>query len=388
MKEVIVMPNAVYIHIPFCSQICHYCDFNKVYTRNQPVEDYLTALNDEIKMTIEKYPTQKIDTIFVGGGTPTALDLVQMEKLIDSITNTLIPYTTNSLEFTFEANPGGIEKEKLNLLRNGGVNRLSFGVQAFQDDLLKRIGRSHTVKDIYETLELSKEAGFTNINLDLIYALPGQTLSQFKETLDQAVKTGVQHFSGYSLQIEPKTVFYNLMRKGKLNLPTEDIEAEMYELLMSYMDTHGYQQYEISNFSKKGLESRHNLAYWNNVEYYGFGAGAHSYLSGVRRANLNPIPHYIQQINQGELPYIEENRVTTAERMEEELFLGLRKATGISKQVFQDKFQKDVHEIFGEQIVELTEKGLLNETKDGLKLTKKGKFLGNEVFQAFLGVVE
>ncbi|HHY72954.1 MAG TPA: oxygen-independent coproporphyrinogen III oxidase [Bacillus bacterium] len=381
------MVKSVYFHIPFCEQICHYCDFNKFYLKNQPVHDYLMAMEKEMKHTLQNYKPDVIRTVFVGGGTPTSLSITQLDYFLNGIHKHFGPYFNDNekTEFTFEANPSHLSKEKLLLLKEAGVNRLSFGVQVFDDLLLEKIGRTHRVRDVFETIALAKEVGFQNINADLIYSLPGQTIESFKATLKQAFTLHIEHFSGYSLQIEPKTVFYNLKRMGKLDLPREDDEVEMYSVLMDEMAAHGYKQYEISNFSKPGFESEHNLTYWRNEEYFGFGAGAHSYVNGVRRGNAGPLNQYISLINETGFPYIEEHTVTEREKMEEEVFLGLRKTEGVSKKVFFRKFGQDLNTIFGNEISEQVKKGLLEETTESIKLTRKGLFLGNEVFQAFIG---
>ncbi|WP_026692841.1 radical SAM family heme chaperone HemW [Peribacillus kribbensis] len=377
------MISSAYIHIPFCEHICHYCDFNKVFLKNQPVDEYLGLLKKEMELTLEKYQTQELKTVFVGGGTPTALNAGQLEVLCRDIRETL-PFNPAAAEYTFEANPGDLSEDKLKVLKEGGVNRLSFGVQSFNDELLQRIGRSHRAKDVFSTLEKAAEAGFENISIDLIYALPGQTLEDFRETLKTALSLGLPHISGYSLIIEPKTVFYNLMQKGRLSLPPEESEAAMFELLMEETARAGYAQYEISNFAKPGYESRHNLTYWNNEEYYGFGAGAHSYLDGCRRANYGPLKKYFTPLMDHALPVIEENLVSVKEQMEEEMFLGLRKTRGVSAEGFEKKFGRGLMEVFGGEIAREIEFGRLQLDGGFLRLTRKGKFLGNEVFQSFL----
>lgn len=378
------MTKSVYIHIPFCEHICHYCDFNKFFIKNQPVNRYLEALEMEMINTLRRFQIDRVDTIFVGGGTPTALTMEQLEKLLKSIQKQFSPFLNENFEYTFEANPGHLSREKLMLLKESAVNRLSFGVQVFDDHLLEKIGRTHRAKDVFYTINLAKEVGFHNINVDLIYGLPGQTIESFRDTLTQAFTLDVQHFSGYSLQIEPKTVFYNLMQKGKLKLPTEEIEAEMYAVLLDEMASHRYNQYEISNFARTGFESKHNLTYWKNEEYFGIGAGAHSYVAGIRRANAGPLKQYVSLIEESGFPYIEEHVVTKQEKMEEELFLGLRRTIGISKERFKDKFGQSLTTIFGKEINDLISKGLLEETDDIIKLSRQGLFLGNEVFQSFL----
>lgn len=376
------MIQAAYIHIPFCEHICHYCDFNKVFLQGQPVDAYLDHLDKEISLYIPEGRSAEMKTVFVGGGTPTALNEQQLEKLCSIIKERFT--FDEETEFTFEANPGDLSAEKLKILHDAGVNRLSFGVQTFNDKLLEKIGRVHRAKDVFESIESARKIGFQNISVDLIYSLPGQTLQDFKETLDIAFTLDIAHFSGYSLIIEPKTVFYNLMRKGRLPLPGEDAEAEMYELLIGEMARHGYHQYEISNFSLPGMESRHNLTYWDNDHYYGFGAGAHSYVNGCRRSNYGPLKKYMEPLAEGTLPIMEENVLSQKEKMEEEMFLGLRKTAGISAPHFIEKFAVSPTDYFAEEITKLKDSELIEIEGDYIRLTKQGRFLGNEVFQTFL----
>ncbi|WP_044747683.1 radical SAM family heme chaperone HemW [Bacillus alveayuensis] len=379
------MPKAVYIHIPFCEQICHYCDFNKFYIQYQPVDEYLTALYKEMQASFKRYSHNRIRTIFIGGGTPTALTAEQLDHLMNWIHELLD--MRHIEEFTVEANPDNLTADKLSVLKNAHVNRLSIGVQTFQEDLLKKIGRTHTNEVVFKALKRAKKYGFDNLSIDLIYGLPGQSIEDFKKTLETALSLDLQHYSSYSLILEPKTVFYNLWRKGKLTLPPQEEEAAMYEMLMEKMEQKGFHQYEISNFACKGYESKHNLTYWNNEEYFGFGAGAHSYVNGVRRANIGPLKKYITSIERSGYAYLEEHEVTLAEKMEEQLFLGLRKTEGVSFNMFEQKFAKPLYSVFGEQIEAQKKKGLLFEKDGYIFLTHKGKLLGNEVFQAFLSVL-
>lgn len=381
------MIKSAYLHIPFCEHICHYCDFNKVFLQGQPVDEYLRMMKREMEMQLAKYPTTELDTVFVGGGTPTSLDEEQLSFLCEAINETL-PFDAKQAEYTFEANPGDLSREKLEILFQAGVNRLSFGVQSFNDELLKRIGRTHRASEVYETIQLAQDVGFTNITIDLIYGLPGQTMEDFEDTLAKALALQLPHYSSYSLIVEPKTVFYNQMRKGTLNLPPQELEASMYERLMEEMERHGMHQYEISNFARPGFESKHNLTYWDNKEYYGIGAGAHGYTGGKRVANHGPVKKYITPLLKGELPVLDEHPVPLYEKMEEEMFLGLRKTKGVSLETFKSKFSVEMKEIFGESLEEQMKKGLLTIEDGFVSLTERGKLLGNEVFQSFLGVVD
>lgn len=378
------MATGVYIHIPFCHQICNYCDFNKVFFKNQPVDAYIESLGKEMALAVSKNPTayEEIQTIFLGGGTPTALSAEQLERLLILI-HEHIPMH-HVVEFSTEANPDELTIEKLRVLKAYGINRLSLGVQSFDPELLKKLGRTHEPAQVIETIQQAKEVGFTNISIDLMYGLPGQTMEQWQDTLTQAFALDLPHYSAYSLIVEPKTIFFNLMNKGKLPLPGEDSEAAMYELLMKEMEKRGLQQYEISNFGQRGYESKHNLIYWNNEEYAGFGAGASGYLDNVRYTNHGPLKKYMDDVEASILPIHHQTTVMMKEKVEEELFLGLRKTTGINKQHFYERYGKDVRDLFEKQVNHLIEAGLLMEDEQAIYLSHQGKFVGNEVFQEFL----
>lgn len=378
------LARGVYIHIPFCHQICNYCDFNKVFFKNQPVDQYIEAVGKEIEMMIRKMPEQfqQIETVFLGGGTPTALSAMQIQRLLE-IVNQLLPMNS-VVEFSSEANPDELTKEKLDALINGGVNRLSMGVQSFDQKLLKKLGRTHSNEHVYQTIEDAKKTGFQNISIDLMYGLPGQSMEQWEETLKLALELNLPHYSAYSLIVEPKTIFYIQYAKGKLSLPAEDDEADMYGLLMEKMESKGIHQYEISNFALNGYESAHNKIYWDNGEYAGIGAGAHGYLKGVRYSNHGPIKRYLELISNGERPIVRQHEVSQAEKCEEQMFLGLRKTDGVTFEEFQNRFQISMKEKYGGIIPQLVQQGLLIETDIGIRLSRKGRFVGNDVFQQFL----
>lgn len=378
------MARGVYIHIPFCHQICNYCDFNKFYFKNQPVDEYIEALGKEMALATQKNPEsfRHIETIFLGGGTPTALSPQQLDKLLTLI-RTYIPMNSVT-EFTSEANPDELSAEKLQVLFEGGVNRLSMGVQSFDQGLLQKIGRTHSNEHVYETIALAKKIGFQNISIDLMYGLPSQTMAQWKDSLEKALALDLPHFSAYSLIVEPKTIFYNQYAKGKLLLPTEDLEADMYDVLMQQMELHGLQQYEISNFAKPGYHSEHNKIYWDNDEYAGFGAGAHGYLAGVRYSNHGPLKKYMETVFAGELPIVHEHEVSQAEKREEQMFLGLRKTEGVKHKIYEEKLKVPIVAYYDSVLKELVSKGLLEHDDVGVRLTRKGRFVGNEVFQQFL----
>ncbi len=377
------MIKGIYIHIPFCHQICHYCDFNKVFFKNQPVDEYIEALGLEMKMFVEKYQEQlHIETIFLGGGTPTSLSPDQLNRLFELIRQ-YIPGQYLQ-EFTSEANPDELTLEKLVVMKNNGLNRLSLGVQSFDEDILSRLGRTHSNEHVYKTLQLARDTGFSNISIDLMYGLPGQSMEQWEDTLARALALDLPHYSAYSLIVEPKTVFYNLMTKGKLTLPGDDVEAEMYEVLMREMESKGVKQYEISNFAKPGFHSRHNNLYWENVSYAGFGAGAHGYAKGIRYANIGPIKKYIEAVTKAEFPLQTTHEVTAKEKMEEEMFLGLRKVEGVNKKHFEKKFGLGLEDVYGQVLIKHINSGSILNTNESVSLTKEGRFIGNEIFQSFL----
>ena len=370
-------PTSAYVHIPFCTQICYYCDFSKVFIKNQPVDSYLEHLLQEF----HSYDIQKLRTLYIGGGTPTALSAPQLEVLLDGLTKNLDLSVLE--ELTIEANPGDLDEDKIAVLKNSAVNRVSLGVQTFDDKMLKKIGRSHLEKDIYENIDRLKLAGFDNISIDLIYALPGQTMEQVKDNVAKAIALDIPHMSLYSLILENHTVFMNRMRRGKLPLPKEEVEAEMFEYIIAELERAGFEHYEISNFSKPGFESRHNLMYWDNAEYYGIGAGASGYVNGVRYKNHGPIRHYLKAVEEGNAR-INEEHLSLREQMEEEMFLGLRKKTGVSKARFEEKFGTSFENIYGQVVRDLCHQGLLQIEDQQIRMTKKGLFLGDTVAERFI----
>ena len=369
--------SSAYVHIPFCTQICYYCDFSKVFIKNQPVDAYLEHLIQETR----SYEIGKLRTLYIGGGTPTALSAQQLAYLLTELPKVMD--LSEVEEFTIEANPGDLDPDKIAVLKDSQVNRVSLGVQTFDNKMLKKIGRSHQEQDIYDNIRHLKQAGFDNISIDLIYALPGQTMDQVKENVAKAIDLDIPHMSLYSLILENHTVFMNRMRRGKLPLPKEELEAEMFEYIIEELEKGGFEHYEISNFSKPGFESRHNLVYWDNAEYYGLGAGASGYVDGIRYKNHGPIRHYLEAVEAGKARITEEY-LTLEEKMEEELFLGLRKKTGVSKARFEEKFGVSFDQRYGQVVASLTEQGLLVPDDKQVRMTKRGLFLGDTVAEKFI----
>ena len=370
-------PSSAYVHIPFCTQICYYCDFSKVFIKNQPVDAYLEHLIQETR----SYEIGKLRTLYIGGGTPTALSAQQLAYLLTELPKVMD--LSEVEEFTIEANPGDLDPDKIAVLKESQVNRVSLGVQTFDNKMLKKIGRSHQEQDIYDNIRHLKQAGFDNIFIDLIYALPGQSMDQVKENVAKAIDLDIPHMSLYSLILENHTVFMNRMRRGKLPLPKEELEAEMFEYIIEELEKAGFEHYEISNFSKPGFESRHNLVYWDNAEYYGLGAGASGYVDGIRYKNHGPIRHYLEAVEAGKARITEEH-LTLEEKMEEELFLGLRKKTGVSKARFEEKFGISFDQRYGQVVASLTEQGLLVPDDKQVRMTKRGLFLGDTVAEKFI----
>jgi len=380
------MAKAVYIHIPFCTNKCFYCDFNSYVVQGQPVMEYLKALNREMEMTTAQDPPGKIRSIFIGGGTPTVLNPQEMEYLFRSILR-YFPKWEDDIEFTVEANPGTVEKEKLSVMKAYGVNRLSMGVQAFQDKLLSYIGRIHTVKEVYQSIEDAQKEGFTNLSIDLMLGLPHQTKDMVSESLEKAIQLQLPHFSVYSLKVEENTRFHRLYQKGELPLPNEDSELDMYLLTIEQMEEHGYRQYEISNFARLGFESKHNITYWRNEDYYGLGAGAHGYINNKRHENIKGIKPYIDALLiYHSLPRVQQYLIDWEEKKEDMLMLGLRMLDGVTFNQYEKLFHEDMYQKFGQQIDKLVKAGLLIKDHQGIRLSKKGIIYGNEVFAEFISI--
>ncbi|MGG3311458.1 radical SAM family heme chaperone HemW [Paenibacillus lautus] len=375
--------EAVYIHIPFCTNKCFYCDFNSYVLKDQPVMDYLRALDKEMELTVQANSPGRIKSIFVGGGTPTVLKPNEMEYFLQSVKRHF-PEWSDDIEFSMEANPGTTDLEKLSVMREGGVNRISFGVQAFQNSLLTGIGRIHDTDDVYRSLENARRAGFENMSIDLMFGLPNQTLDMLAESVDKALELGLPHYSIYSLKVEENTLFHTMYQRNQLPLPDEEDELNMYLLLMERMQAAGYKQYEISNFAKPGFESRHNMTYWRNEDYYGLGAGAHGYVGRQRHVNIKGVNPYNEAANQG-LPRLESFEVSREEAMEDFLMVGLRVLDGVSRSRFRQQFGTSMEEVFAGPLNKMVSAGLLDSTEDEYKLSSQGILFGNDVFAEFIG---
>ena len=339
--------SSIYIHIPFCSTICSYCDFPKVFYNDNLVSKYLDKLNDEIK---NNYKNELIKTIYIGGGTPSSLSINNLNKLFDIIKKINLDI---NYEFTFECNIENTNKEKLLLLKQNKVNRLSIGIQTFNEKYLKFLNRNHTKDEVNTKINLIKEIGFNNINIDLIYGFNNQTLEDLEDDLDNFLKLNINHISIYSLQIEPNTLLYI----NKTKEIDEELNYDMYQLINKKLIENDFNHYEVSNYSKTGYESKHNTVYWNNNEYYGFGMGASSYINNKRITNTKSITNYLL----GKIVYNEEI-LDLNQILFYEFILGLRKIKGINKNNFNKKYNKNINDI---NIIKklLKEKKLLENSK-------------------------
>lgn len=356
--------RSVYIHIPFCKSICSYCDFAKLYHNKEIINKYLDSLEREINLN---YQNDLINTIYIGGGTPSSLDINDLNKLFSIINK----FNFNNNEFTFECNVEDINEELLFFLKEHKVNRLSIGVETFNQKYLKFLGRNYHKDDIIKGIELAKKY-FDNINIDLMYALPGQTLEELSEDINIIRKLDVPHISTYSLIIEPHTVIYN---KGIKNIDP-DLDRDMYDYIIKSLDN--YEHYEVSNFAKLGYASKHNLVYWNNLEYYGFGMGAGGYIDNVRYLNTRNMNEYIKG------NYIlDSNSLTKNEILENAFILGLRKINGLNKEEFKKKYQLDINNI---DIVKklIAENKLVDDGKN-IKIREDLIYVSNNILVEFMG---
>ena len=369
---------SLYIHIPFCKQKCFYCDFPSYASIDYLREDYVEALCKEIN---EKGTNYKIKSIFIGGGTPSYLDTKEIRKILEAINKLDL---SEDMEFTMECNPGALEEEKLKTMLNGGVNRISMGLQAVQNSLLKDIGRIHSFKQFEENFKLVRNVGFKNINVDLMFGLPNQKVEEWIESLECIAKLNPEHISAYSLIIEEGTAFYKLWERNKLILPSEEEEREMYSITKEILSKYGYTQYEISNFSKEGYECYHNKVYWRNEEYLGLGSASTSFIDGKRIKNIENVKVYIDKINNNE-DIIEDITINTKEdNMEEFVFMGLRMIEGISIDEFNERFGIDIYSIYKEVIDKNIKSKLLTLENKKLRLTDKGIELSNSVMSDFI----
>lgn len=370
---------SIYIHIPFCVQKCAYCDFLSAPATGKVQEQYLHRLMQEIKQKSMQYAKDYIvETIFIGGGTPTCVDARLLCQVLSVVKEQFC--VKENAEISMECNPGTIEGQTLRRYREAGINRLSIGLQSTENRLLEKLGRIHTYEQFLQTYHAAREAGFANINIDLMSALPGQTLQDYAKTLDEVLALEPEHISAYSLIVEENTPFYEM----ELDVPDEDTEREMYELTRQKLLEKGYGRYEISNYAKAGYACKHNQVYWRRGEYLGLGLGAASLMKSGKEEwrfkNNSALGTYLQ----GDFSYEEEQKLTRREAMEEFFFLGLRLMQGVSLFDFAEEFGEDTIEWFDEAILQNIADGLLEQEGEWLRLTQKGIDVSNYVFERFI----
>lgn len=370
----------IYIHIPFCKSKCYYCDFISFANKEMCQEEYIKAVIKEIRhVDLSKY---NINTVYIGGGTPSILDSKYIVKILDEIK----PHINNDTEVTIEVNPGTVDKKKIQDYKNVGINRLSIGLQSTDDNLLKEIGRIHKYDDFLKVYNEAREVGFENINVDLMLGLPNQSLGVLENSVKKVIELNPEHISIYSLILEERTKLYDMVNKGKLELPSEDLERIMYWKVKKMLEGSGYIHYEISNFAKKGYKSRHNSDCWEQKEYIGIGAAAHSYLNDIRFSNNENIEEYIENINNDNF----EKNITIHEKQTKEnkqneyMILGLRKIEGVSIRKFKNKFGQNPIFLYNKELNKLVNEDLLEIDGDIINLTSKGLDLANLVWEEFV----
>lgn len=375
------MDIGVYIHIPFCMSKCYYCDFNSMPDKSR-YDAYINALISEINLTSAERKNDEVKTLFIGGGTPTVLPPYLLDKLLDKVQSSF--NIKDGAEWTIEANPGTLDIEKINILKKYKISRISLGMQSTHDRLLKIIGRRHTFENFKNSIQLIRDNTNYDINADIMFALPTQTLDEFKATINTVVDFNLEHISVYSLIIEEGTIFGDMYDKGELKEVDDDLDREMYHYAINRLKEAGYSQYEVSNFARPGKECRHNIIYWECEPYVGLGLGAHSLYGDIRYYNNENIDEYIK--NSDDLSKLRclEEKLTEESKMEEFIILGFRMNKGISKTDFYKKFTKNIYDVYGKQIKYWTDLGIIIEHEDRLYLSDYGQDISNEVFVSFI----
>lgn len=360
------MVDAVYIHIPFCVKKCDYCDFLSFKSSEEERKKYVDFLIDEIKL----YPKYKYNSVYFGGGTPSLLNPEDIKRILDEFD------IEDGAEITLEANPKTVDLEKLSGFKKAGINRISMGIQSFNEKFLKKLGRLHNSDEGIEAYNMARKAGFKNISLDLMFSLPDQTIDEVKDDLEKLISLNPEHFSIYSLIWEPETKFFEKLESGEYKETDNEVEAKMYEMIIEISEKMGYSHYEISNFAKKGFEARHNSKYWRNEEYLGIGLGASGYINGIRYKNKMKFDDYYGSILVGEKPVLEKEIVDEEAKEEYRHILGLR--------LLKEGIVPSQDEKYLKIYSELEREGFITKKSEKYILTKKGIFLANDVFQKFI----
>lgn len=374
--------SGLYIHIPFCSSKCNYCDFNSYAGKLYLEERYFNAMKKEIELYAEEMKNNSIETIFIGGGTPSCINHQYIREILDMCRINF--NIAESCEISIESNPGTLDLDKLTEYRSCGINRISIGLQAYQSNLLKYLGRQHSTDDFISSVQLAKRAGFSNINADVIFGIPGQTMGDWIETLKVLADLDITHISAYSLKIEEGTKFGNMLENGELTQVEDELDRNMYHYAIDYLKQNGFNQYELSNFSKEGYECKHNLIYWKCVDYLGLGAGSHSLFKCERFSNKCSVEEYIKDLEKGIKPIEEQFELECSDKISEYMFLGLRLNQGVSNTDFKKLFNSDMFDLYDESFEELQRNGLIDIDGEIVRLTRLGLDLANQVFIKFV----
>jgi oxygen-independent coproporphyrinogen-3 oxidase len=373
---------AVYVHIPFCDYHCSFCDFAVVVGQKARVPDYIDAVNAELSLRLSGRPKPIVNTVFFGGGTPGSIEPSHIAAVLDALRRScnVVP----DAEITLEANPGNHDPAFWPALRQAGINRVSIGIQTLDDRILSEVGRRHSADDAIAALRAVHQAGFSSLSADLMFGLPGQTPAGWKDTLDRVLAEPIDHLSVYGLIIEPGTPMERGIRRGSIHPPTDDDAADMYEYAIDALAEAGFEHYEISNWGKPGLRSRHNMTYWRHDPYLGLGMGAHSYYDGLRSANLRGLTRYVQTVKKGELPIAESDRISPEQARADAAMLGLRLVQGIHLPTFNERFGGNLVADHAEAVDRFAGLGLLEIVNHHLRLTRSGYLVANQIWQEFI----
>ena len=370
--------TGLYVHIPFCKSKCGYCDFNSFANFDEHIAPYFSALISEAQTWTNRECGRKFDTLYFGGGTPSYINPKLLGETVVRLL-TIFDFAKDT-DVTVECNPGTIDFEGFKILKDSGVNRLSIGLQSANNDVLKKLGRIHTIEDFERCFDAARRVGFVNISLDLMYGLPDMTMEDWEYSLNRAIAFNPEHISTYALKIEEGTPF----SKMELNLPDDDLCADMYEKSVEILEEQGFKRYEISNFAKYGYESRHNTKYWRLTDYLGIGAGAYSCLDGKRFSNYCGLAEYIEAVEKTKTAVCETEYISLSAQMSEFVFLGLRCTEGISVLEFKEKFGENITEVFAVPIKKYCDLGFMEVENGRLRFTNKGFFVSNTILADFV----
>lgn len=374
------IPRSAYVHVPFCIHRCGYCDFTVIADRDDLIDAYVAALEIELRSVLAR--PHVVDTLFLGGGTPTYLPPDALDRLLRLLASWL-PVTEGG-EFTVEANPEGLDPSRLQVLRAGGVNRVSLGVQSFSPAALQLLERQHTPETVEVVVASLRDHGFTNLSLDLIYGVPGQTLADWSATLRRAVDLAPEHLSTYGLTFEKGTAFWSRRRRQELLQTPEEVEREQYSLAMDFLPEHGFEQYELSNFARPDARCRHNLVYWDRQPFFGFGPGAAALCDVVRTINHRSVTVWLKRLQSGKSSIAERDELTVDQLVGEAALLGFRRVEGIDRCLFESRFGRSVRSLAQSDYDRFLEIGWLEESETHVRLSREGRFVADSVLASFV----